>query len=435
MRLVDGFRLSIDQIVEILDRFKPDYVGISIRNIDDMVKGEAHSFIPSILNDFIKPLRRHFSGILILGGSGFTIFPHELMRRSGADYGITGEAEEKLPQLLRYLEKGDDPAELPWLFDKTGRQALAVNAPEYLDLDRPFQSELDKLIDYAPYVERGAYPIQTKRGCVHRCIYCSYPVLEGRQYRKRLVEHVVDELETASKRLGKGMTFEFVDSTFNDPPGHGEEICREIIRRDLQVSLRTMGVNPANVTGELLELMRRAGFTQIDSTPDSASPKVLKKMGKNFSLQQLQQSATIIEQHQMPTMWFFIFGGPGEDETTINETFEFIDRFIAEDDMVHITEGLRIYPSTPLYNLALKEKMISKDQSLLDPQFYVSPLLGEKRLAQIIDEKLSSRPNCLRISETKPPPELMAAAIKERKEKKLTEPMFKTLLRLKRELV
>jgi len=131
----------------------------------------------------------------------------------------------------------------------------------------------------------------------------------------------------------------------------------------------------------------------------------------------------------------FYLWRPGESQATIDETFEFVDNYIDRDDMVHITEGLRIYPSTPLYNLALKEKLISKEQSLLDPVFYVSPLLGENRLTQIIDDKIKIRPNCIRISETKPPPELMAAAIKERKEKKLTEPMFRTLLRLKRNLM
>ena len=121
--------------------------------------------------------------------------------------------------------------------------------------------------------------------------------------------------------------------------------------------------------------MREAGFAQIDSTPDSASPTVLKKMGKNFSLKQLQQTAELTKKHKMPTMWFFIFGGPGESQATIDETFEFVDNYIDRDDMVHITEGLRIYPSTPLYNLALKEKLISKEQSLLRSMRYISSAL------------------------------------------------------------
>jgi len=230
------------------------------------------------------------------------------------------------------------------------------------------------------------------------------------------------------------VTFEFVDSTFNDPPGHAEAICREIISRSLSVHLRTMGINPANVTDDLLVLMKEAGFAQIDSTPDSASPSVLRKMGKNFSLEQLQNSARVIARHKMPTMWFFIFGGPGESRKTVGETFDFIDQYIDQDDMVHVTEGLRIYPDTPLYKLAIKEKVISTNDSLLSPKFYVSSIIGEQGLKELIDDEIALRPNCIRISETKPPPELMAAAMRERKEKGLDEPMFRTLLRLKRKM-
>lgn len=434
VKVVDGLEQTSTQIIGCLDAFKPDYVGVSIRNIDDMVKGEAHSFIPTIINDFFNPIRQHHKGILILGGSGFTIFPRELMEISGADYGIVGEAEEKLVRLLDCLDNGEDPSGLAAVVARDDHQ-LEDKEKDYLLLDRSFHADLDTLVDYSPYMGRGAYPIQTKRGCVHRCIYCSYPVLEGRRYRRRKISNVVDEIEATNSRMGQGkVTFEFVDSTFNDPPGHAEAICREIIRRGLKVSLRTMGMNPANVTGELLTLMSQAGFAQIDSTPDSASPTVLTQLGKNFSLGQLRKTARLIEKHQMPTMWFFIFGGPGESEETIAQTFDFIDHYINRDDMVHITEGLRIYPYTPLYQLAIKEGFITGEDSLLSPVFYVSPVLGEDGLEEMISHMISSRPNCIRISETKPPPELMEAAMRERAQKNLDEPMFRTLLRLKRQL-
>ena len=433
VKVVDGLEKTTSRLIDSLEAFEPDYLGISIRNVDDMVKGAAHSFMPSIIDDFIVPLRRNHQGVLILGGSGFSIFPHQLMALSGADYGIVGEGEENLIRLLACMENNQSTSALPGVVTgAAGRSEPKGGA--YLPLTQPFHAELDELLDYSPYLGRSAYPIQTKRGCVHRCIYCSYPILEGRQYRKRNVDQVVDEIEATLERLGPKINFEFVDSTFNDPPGHGEAICRGIIKRGLQVKLRTMGINPANVSDQLLSLMKEAGFSQIDSTPDSGSPVVLKKMGKNFSLQQLQRSAGLIAKHQMPTMWFFIFGGPGESRQTVAETFDFIDNYIDSEDMVHITEGLRIYPHTPLYKLALKENIISKEESLLDPSFYLSANMGELELEQLISREIAKRPNCIRVGDSLPPPELMAAAMRERAEKGLEEPMFRTLLRLKNQL-
>jgi radical SAM superfamily enzyme YgiQ (UPF0313 family) len=432
VNILDGFALTGAELRRHLLEFQPDFLGLSIRNIDDMVKGSTHSFIPGILERYLPPIKEASRAVLILGGSGFTIFPEELMAAFGADYGIIGEAEETFPQLLQALIQGDDPSQIEGVIVR-GKTVIPKNRA-HLPLDQPFSSDLDTLLNYAPYSERGAYPIQTKRGCGHRCIYCSYPILEGRTFRKRKVGHVVDEIEKTRDRMqNPTLVFEFVDSTFNDPPGHAEAICKEIIRRDLRVTLRTMGMNPANLSGELLGLMKQAGFAQIDATPDSASPVILKNYGKNFTLAHLWKAAQLIREYEMPTMWFFIFGGPGETEETLQESFAFIDAYIHQDDMVHITEGLRIYPRTPLAELAIREGIIRQETSLLAPLFYVSPHLGDTELARIVSHEIATRPNCIPLTETKPPPELLQVALRERKEKNLTEPMFRTLLRLKRQ--
>lgn len=433
VRFLDGLNLSEKELDEHLRDFRPDYVGFSIRNIDDMVKDDVRTFLPEILEKFIVPVRKYRNIRVILGGSGFTIFPQELMDYFDADYGIVGEAEEIILRLLHTLDVGGDASDLEGVLVR-GKAYVNRNR-EIGDFSRYYHADLDLLLDYEPYSQRGAYPVQTKRGCSHRCIYCSYPVLEGRRFRTRPVEEVVDEIEATANRIGsRELVFEFVDSTFNDPPGHGEALCREIIRRGLQLNFRTMGMNPVNINPELLLLMKKAGFTQIDATPDTASRMMLTHLKKNFTFEQLEQAAICIREADMPTMWFFIFGGPGETEETIKETFGFIDEYVYENDMVHVTEGMRIYPHTHLAEIAVREKTIKKGESLLFPNFYVSPELGEEKLSWVISEMLASRPNCIRLTETKPPPELLRAAIAERKKKRLTEPMFRTLLRLKQEM-
>ncbi len=434
LSLFDGYEASIPSILSRIKEFQPDYIALSIRNIDNMVMAEGLSFVPALKKYFFQPIRDNFTGSIILGGSGFSIFPKELMKISAADYGIIGEAEELLPELLSKLDQGNDPCQLAGIICKNQSLGFSPRTSFFNFAQQP-HSDIDLLLDYSPYIKRGAYPIQTKRGCSHHCIYCSYPHLEGKRYRMRKPSDVVDEIEQTKNRFDKtDITFEFVDSTFNDPVGNAENICREIIKRGLQLKLRTMGINPANVTGNLLELMKKAGFSQIDSTPDSASPQMLINLKKNFSLDQLKKTAALIKEFHMPTMWFFLFGGPGETAETIADTVDFIDQFIHQDDLVHMTEGLRIYPHTKLFKEALKEKIIRPEDSLLQPRYYVSPLLGEEQLEKQIKHIATSRTNCIRATESTPSPELMAAAMKERLEQKLQEPMFRTLLRVERRM-
>lgn len=430
VRIYDGcVRGAGEPLRAVVEEFSPDYVGLGIRNVDDTTMDGGAFFGDAVVDDFVRPLRGWTQAPIILGGSGFTILPREFMRESGADYGIVGEGEASLLALLQALDGGSDPATVQGVLCRGGTE---YRAPSPVDVARMPFSRVDQRLDYGPYRDRGAYPIQTKRGCAHQCAYCSYPGLEGRTFRSRPPAEVVDELQEARERLGN-ITFEFVDSTFNDPPGHAEAICGEIARRGLQVRLRTMGINPAQVSDLLLERMAAAGFAQIDITPDAASPRVLKALRKNFRLEDLHRTASLVRKHRMPTMWFFLLGGPAESEETLAETFAFIDEHVDPEDMAHISEGLRIYPGTELHEIAVRDGVLSSSDSLYAPAFYVSPELGRERLREWVARAVETRPNSVPSRDSTPSPAMMREAGRLRVEQGLTEPMFRTLLRLRRQ--
>jgi len=134
-------------------------------------------------------------------------------------------------------------------------------------------------------------------------------------------------------------------------------------------------------------------------------------------------------------MWFFLFGGPGENEQTFAETFEFIDQYINPEDMVHMTAGLRIYPGTALQKIAIKERVISPDNNLLEPVYYVSPELGMEKLAKMIKEAATKRHFCVPSYESAPPKKMLIQAIELQSMMKVKEPMFRTLLRLRKTMM
>ena len=424
-------------LTDVLNSFQPDVIGVSVRNIDDQIMEYSKSYISDIERYCIAPIKKYQKAITILGGAGFSMFSIELLKRWEFDFGITGPGEETIIALLKSIKMGTSPENIPGvLIRKSDQQITGLTNSNYTNngsaLTIPLP-EIDTHLNYKPYLTRSAYPIQTKRGCSLKCIYCSYPTIEGKTYQLRTPKDVLDEIESVQKRL-PDVVFEFVDSTFNHPPKHAENICREIIKRKLSLKLRTMGVTPAGVTPNLIDLMKQAGFVQIDCTPDSASDTMLQNLKKDFSRKRLEEVVRILKDADMPTMWFFILGGPGENDQTIDETFNFIHRFIDERDLVHITEGLRIYPNTGLEERAIKEGIIKKGESLLSSHFYVSNLLGKERLAERIIAFTETHHNCIRSVDSTPPREMIQKALEIRKQKNLTkEPMFRTLLRLRKE--
>jgi len=86
-------RLAGEETIEaILARYHPDIVGISVRNIDDVIVGKQETFFDN-LPSLGELIRRKSNCPVVIGGSGFSIFPRQLLELSGADYGIRGEGE------------------------------------------------------------------------------------------------------------------------------------------------------------------------------------------------------------------------------------------------------------------------------------------------------------------------------------------------------
>ncbi|MCK5615290.1 cobalamin-dependent protein, partial [Candidatus Pacearchaeota archaeon] len=100
-----------DSLGKIINDFSPDIIGISLRNIDNTDRRDPKGFIGSY-RELAMALRNHSKAPLILGGSGFTIFPDEFMQALEADYGIIGEGE-RLPLLLDAITNKEDISGIP----------------------------------------------------------------------------------------------------------------------------------------------------------------------------------------------------------------------------------------------------------------------------------------------------------------------------------
>ena len=230
-------------------------VAFGIRNLDN-----CWAFAPKLYFDEVRELaetvRDCFQGPLILGGTGFSVSPHGWMSRLKAECGVIGEGERAFPEVLARLEAGRSLEGIDGVITAPKSDVpitvLTARAVERLsELPPPAHD----LCNYAAYVRRGGFVgVQTKRGCPFQCIYCIYPQLEGRRYRLRSPEAVVQEIEDVAVR-SKVRHFFFVDSVFNDPREHALAICRELGRRRLPVRWSAF-CNPAGFDAELARAMK-----------------------------------------------------------------------------------------------------------------------------------------------------------------------------------
>ena len=352
--------------------FDPDIIGVSIRNIDNSDAIALRHYTPEA-RDILHGLRRTAPRAkVIAGGAAFGVAPEALFRDLGVDYAVAGDGERASVALVDAMSSGTPVEALPGVV--RDRDGLVVFTPpgEEADLDSLPSPSLHRWIDLARYQRHGAtIPIQTKRGCVYKCVYCTYRNVEGWGYRTRDPERVADEIGELN-REARIRHFDFVDSTFNSPPGHALQVCEAIERRKLDIQLDTTNFTPAVAPAELLSAMRAAGFRSLGITAESASDAVLEKLEKGFTAAKVREVAERVEKHGLRTLWIFLVGGPGETPQTVEETLDFARWRLERGDAVYVTVGLRIYPGTTLHRIAIAEEVVPAGSSLLDPAFYFS---------------------------------------------------------------
>jgi len=389
-------------VVRAIREHAPEVIGISIRNVDNADYANSKSYLEDI-KAIVDWCRGTSDAPIVLGGSGFSVMPQPLLEYLNCDWGIVGDGEVPFVELCQRLEAGKPLKDVPSLVYRQDSAVRFNHAPFDFDITAlPFPN-IPRWVDFSLYDRYdGSMPIQTKRGCVFKCVYCTYTVVEGTRRRLKPPEMVVDEIEDLQARVHP-RSFEFVDSVFNSPPAHAIAICEEILRRNLKVTLQTMGINPGLTSVELFDVMKRAGFKALICTPESASEKVLDHLQKGFGPERIVKTAEALKKVGIPTMWVFLFGGPGETEETVRETLDFIERYISPRDTVFMTLGIRIYPNTPMEVIAQREGYIAEKDDLLRPVFYFAPTISRAALYEMIARAAASHPNYLFISDIQIP--------------------------------
>ncbi len=368
-------------VLQVLEDFPPDVIGISLRNLDNLTYPASISYLPE-LEETVATVRRRTLAPLVIGGSGFSLAPLPLMQRVDADFGVVGEGEEAVVRIVECLEKGAVPHGIPGVLTR-GRDEFLPPRP--LEL---FGAPDRGILDNAGYLKEGGMAnLQAKRGCPFNCIYCTYPLLEGNRVRVRAVREVVRELQDLQAEQGADYIY-FVDDIFNYPPDYTEALCREMIAQG--VTLRwTAFVNPLFLTSEITALMAEAGCEGVELGIDSGSSKILRSYGKGFGVDDIRRASRHCREAHVNFALYLLLGGPGEDEGTLRETFELMDRL--SPTAVIVMVGIRIYPDTPLQEIAGQEGVITRDDVLLEPRFYISPLIGHERLIELVTEAAMGR--------------------------------------------
>jgi radical SAM superfamily enzyme YgiQ (UPF0313 family) len=333
---------TVEDVSQQIAALRPDYLGLSATTIS--VNNAAR--IAARVKALVPGVRT------ILGGAHVSAIPERTLDAfSSIEFGVVGEGEISLFDLLARLEDGRPVDGVPGLaYRQDGRVRANPRAPYIDDLDVLPPPAWDLLPDFPHRFQPSlfSYPrtpvatLITSRGCPFSCTFCDRST-SGRKGRMLSVESVVQLCRMLVERGVRHITF--VDDLFTVRQRRVVELCQAFLDNRFTFSW-SCNSHPNLLDAPTLRLMRRAGCWQIAYGIESGSQRILEVVKHEVRIERMRQTLRLTRAAGIRARGFLMLGHPTEGVDSLIETAAFLRS--AELDVCQITK-FTPYPGTPAY--------------------------------------------------------------------------------------
>ena len=320
-----------------------EYPQIEARIREEQPDVVATTAFTATINDGLKILemakRIDPQVTTLLGGIHPTFCYQDILQESHdtVDFCIIGEGERTAPELMSALVSGSDLRQVAgiayWQDD-----GVVVTAP------RPLIEDLDSLRPAWDMVDWKDYPlyfieetnvalVNSSRGCLHECSFCSQHKFWNGSYRERDPEKFVAEIAHLKREYGVN---DFLVA--DEYPTYTEErwvkILDLLIEADLGVHiLMETCVGDILRDKDILWKYRKAGILFIYMGVEATNEKRLAEFKKDIKFAESKEAIRLIKEAGMISESSVILGMPDETPETIKETFALAQEY--DSDFMH----------------------------------------------------------------------------------------------------
>ena len=333
---------ALEDVALRIAALRPDYLGLSATTISvnnaARIATRVKALVPGV--------------VTILGGAHVSAIPERTLAAfSSLDFGVVGEGEVSLFDLLARLETGLPVDGVPGLaYRRDDRVHANPRAPYIDDLDALPPPAWDLLPDFPHRFQPSlfSYPrtpvatLITSRGCPFSCTFCDRST-SGRKGRMHSVESVVGLCRLLVDRGVRHITF--VDDLFTVRKQRVVDLCHAFLDHGFTFTW-SCNSHPNLLDFATLQLMRRAGCWQIAYGIESGSQRVLDVVKHEVRIPRMRETLRMTRAAGIRTRGFLMLGHPTEGLDSLAETAAFLRS--VELDICQITK-FTPYPGTPAY--------------------------------------------------------------------------------------
>ncbi len=318
-------RLLAQQLDRVLS-FSPRIVAFS-----------AYFFNTAMTLQFARWIKERDESIMtVVGGPSCLDFSgaRAMVQNESVDVVVFGEADRAFPDLVDEVERRGRPPRAAGI--------LLRDDPATWDESRQEMESLDEL----PYADYSDYPVaayrgkvvNTHRGCVRQCTFCSE--WSAMSYRRMSPRRVLDEFHYQLERHPDSRCFMFGDSLVNSSMKDLEQICELLIESRIAIGWGCYAITRKEMTGAVLEKMRRAGCAGLFYGIESGSDRLLREVSKNTTAALNARVLRETRQAGLETHVGWIVGLPGESDEDFRESLAFLRRCAGDISLLNINFAL-----------------------------------------------------------------------------------------------
>ena len=324
-----------------------------------------------VIEKIIEAVHNHKSKpYFILGGSIVTSEPEIIIKSLKPDFGIIGEGENTIIELLASLENKGNYENVNGIgyLNKDGSLKLTQPRKPIDDLDSIPYPDFDAL-EYSTWLDNihsndiynalvdhpRIYPVLASRGCPYQCTFCYHSL--GLKYRTREIDSVVEELRSNIKKYRINMVNLF-DDLFSINRERMLDFCKKMKALIGELSWDCkwgcqLAVN--SVDKEMLDVLKKSGCCWISYGFESMSQKVLASMGKPIKPEQIITAYNLTREANMNIQANFIFGDVAETKETAKETIDAWLKYFKGQVSLGLIQP---YPGSELYGHCIRRGII-----------------------------------------------------------------------------
>lgn len=308
-------------------------------------------------------IAKQISERIVTLGLCFTLHTliHEVLQRSPSlDIYVPLNWETRVKQIVAAIQENRDLSEIPGIGIRNGNNILVTtedNSLETTDFSSLPLPAYDLIKDFRYYrpntpISGNYMIIYTSKGCPFSCVYCT---VAKTPFKLKPAEFVIKELDTLYSIYNVRLV-SFFDETFTLDRNRTIKICNTIKKSfpDLRwyCNTRVNLVDP-----ELLAVMQASGCRGIAYGVESGDQTILDAVKKGIRVEDAKRAIQWTKDAGIKVYTSFILGLPGETHRTIEKTLLFIHETLPHGAQFNIAVP---YPGTELYNMAVKERLISE---------------------------------------------------------------------------